>query len=514
MGVHDLAVDMGMDPDTAAMLREVAMRKDAAVASEDFELAKRLKALQEQIKNVGGSLAALAADKARCVEEEDYDGAARLKEEIYRIRSVIVQQMAELTPRGAGADRHGGHMLGPGGVGLGMSSGIASGAGGPGGGGAYMPPFAPQQQQMYGGGGIGGGGGGGGGSAPPSNRESRDTQFLGGAGGPSGAPEREPPAQLYAPQQTAPMSARAPSSNPAGALSAASAASTTVLAPSGMPLLGSADRPIRPAPVSDLYERAGASPDRGPRTDGVSPREKLVFDQYGRPVSRQLRPARADNIEIALEAENQASARRAQAPDVRGVGGGYASPQQQLQPFAQPGPDSGPVDAAADPSQLTGVEGAASLPAPDPLAPSVEKEAAPLVEVFGEYVVRCLYSRAWSLREAAMLKMALELQSPHQHLARGPALAACATVVQNALTRDRIVNVLVACSAKLLPAVAAAYAAASGGGAQQLAATLDPTVAVLMEKLGDNTPKVREAAVKALDALAAPDMLGAPHLAH
>jgi len=35
-GVHDIAVDLGMDPETAALLREVASRKDAAVADEDF----------------------------------------------------------------------------------------------------------------------------------------------------------------------------------------------------------------------------------------------------------------------------------------------------------------------------------------------------------------------------------------------------------------------------------------------------------------------------------------------
>jgi centrosomal protein CEP104 len=37
-GINDLAVDMGMDPETAALLRDVNKRKDAAVASEDYEL--------------------------------------------------------------------------------------------------------------------------------------------------------------------------------------------------------------------------------------------------------------------------------------------------------------------------------------------------------------------------------------------------------------------------------------------------------------------------------------------
>ena len=49
-GMNDLAVDMGLDPETAALLRQVAARKEMCVANEDFELAKRLKTLQEQIK--------------------------------------------------------------------------------------------------------------------------------------------------------------------------------------------------------------------------------------------------------------------------------------------------------------------------------------------------------------------------------------------------------------------------------------------------------------------------------
>ncbi len=34
--MNDLAVDMGLDPETARVLREVAHWKDAAVAEEDF----------------------------------------------------------------------------------------------------------------------------------------------------------------------------------------------------------------------------------------------------------------------------------------------------------------------------------------------------------------------------------------------------------------------------------------------------------------------------------------------
>ena len=44
-GVHDLAVDMGMDPETAALLRDVSRRKEAAVAAEEYELVRRRRPL-------------------------------------------------------------------------------------------------------------------------------------------------------------------------------------------------------------------------------------------------------------------------------------------------------------------------------------------------------------------------------------------------------------------------------------------------------------------------------------
>ncbi|RYG54431.1 hypothetical protein EON66_07145, partial [archaeon] len=117
-GVNDLALDMGFDPETAALLREVAQRKDAAVATEDFEQAKRLKLLQDAIKAVGGRLSELVAEKTRAIEDEDYDRAAQLKVDITRIRAGLNEKMAEAglrapvpssqIPRGAPASGSGG----------------------------------------------------------------------------------------------------------------------------------------------------------------------------------------------------------------------------------------------------------------------------------------------------------------------------------------------------------------------------------------------------------------------
>lgn len=505
-GVHDLAVDMGMDPDTAAILREVAHRKDVAVAVEDFELAKRLKGLQEQIKSVGGTLATLAADKARCVEEEDYDGAARLKEEITRIRSVIVQQMQEMSPR--------------------TSNGIGGG------------PFMPQPGRGGGGGGInsliggpgsGGGGGGGGGASMQGTtlaaqlqqqreREQRDSQqqFYS---------EQEPTPQT---QYNAPPSVRGSGAASSAGVSSSSeynsssssGSSTQAFNPQPM---GSADRPIRPAPVADLYERAGISPDRATRPDGsssLSPREKLIFDQYGRPISRQLRPAPDNNIDLNLEIDAKRGPGINSPPihahahlQAHSGHGGVSTGQHMSSAHPPTGPQA--VHDGADPSRLAGVEGAASLTAPDPLSVAAEKEGAPVLELFGEYVTRCLYSKAWNLREAAALKMALDLNANTVQI-RGASLSSISALISNILSRDRIANVIAAVSSKLLPAVVSSFVRGTGGGAAaraELATALDPSITNLMEKLGENTPKVREAAMKGVEALAAPEAVGAAAIA-
>ncbi len=73
------------------------------------------------------------------------------------------------------------------------------------------------------------------------------------------------------------------------------------------------------------------------------------------------------------------------------------------------------------------------------------------------YVVRCFCSRAWSLREAAVEKMALEL--PRRVAGGRPgrleAFQLACSLVGDIAARDRIAHVFVAGVAKLLPAALA-----------------------------------------------------------
>merc|ERR1719506_2652651 len=51
------------------------------------------------------------------------------------------------------------------------------------------------------------------------------------------------------------------------------------------------------------------------------------------------------------------------------------------------------------------------LSTPEALAPANMNDAQSIIPVFGEYLVRCIYSRTWNLREAALIKMDLDLNA-------------------------------------------------------------------------------------------------------
>ncbi|KDO27607.1 hypothetical protein SPRG_06875 [Saprolegnia parasitica CBS 223.65] len=81
--------DMRFDAKTAAKIREIHLAKEKAVAMEDYDQAKRLKALEEQLKSVGLQLARLEAAKRDAVENEDYDAAKRIKDEIAQLENEL-----------------------------------------------------------------------------------------------------------------------------------------------------------------------------------------------------------------------------------------------------------------------------------------------------------------------------------------------------------------------------------------------------------------------------------------
>ncbi|KAG3084871.1 hypothetical protein PI124_g18264 [Phytophthora idaei] len=86
---EDQSFDMRFDAKTAARIREIQVAKDQAVANEDYDQAKRLKQMEEQLKSVGLQLARLEAQKREAVANEDYDLAKKIKHEIGMLEASV-----------------------------------------------------------------------------------------------------------------------------------------------------------------------------------------------------------------------------------------------------------------------------------------------------------------------------------------------------------------------------------------------------------------------------------------
>jgi len=88
-GAEDLSFNMRFDAKTAARIREIQVAKDQAVANEDYDQAKRLKQMEEQLKSIGLQLARLEAQKREAVASEDYDLAKNIKHEIGMLEASV-----------------------------------------------------------------------------------------------------------------------------------------------------------------------------------------------------------------------------------------------------------------------------------------------------------------------------------------------------------------------------------------------------------------------------------------
>lgn len=103
-----------------------------------------------------------------------------------------------------------------------------------------------------------------------------------------------------------------------------------------------------------------------------------------RPQSRQLQPATEKYVEQAIQQESETG-------EAKGSSGGEVGAETEK----------------ADPSQLEGVEGVEELPAPEPIPSNEHADATPLIDVFGEYVVRCLFSKVSFVLEINFLNICL-----------------------------------------------------------------------------------------------------------
>eukprot|EP00929_Paragymnodinium_shiwhaense_P070119 TRINITY_DN35491_c0_g1_i1.p1 TRINITY_DN35491_c0_g1~~TRINITY_DN35491_c0_g1_i1.p1 ORF type:complete len:827 (+),score=189.47 TRINITY_DN35491_c0_g1_i1:131-2611(+) len=104
------------------------------------------------------------------------------------------------------------------------------------------------------------------------------------------------------------------------------------------------------------------------------------------------------------------AARAAPPLDERGGPRSHAGPNGGASREGGGGPaeSAGPRDSGHEEHHpLAGIPNAEELGEPDDLAMAFRSEADPLVAIFGDYLTRCLYSKGWALRDAAIQKLTL-----------------------------------------------------------------------------------------------------------
>lgn len=86
---NDLSIDLNLDPQTASKLRQLADAKTRAVDAEDYLTAKKIKAVEQELKAMGSKLAQLDMAKSDAVMAEDYDSAKEIKDQCDALRREI-----------------------------------------------------------------------------------------------------------------------------------------------------------------------------------------------------------------------------------------------------------------------------------------------------------------------------------------------------------------------------------------------------------------------------------------
>ena len=157
---------------------------------------------------------------------------------------------------------------------------------------------------------------------------------------------------------------------------------------------------------------------------------------------------------------------------------------------------------------LEGVPNAAELPAPEELV-GKSKDVADqngVTALAGEYIARCLFSKNWQLREAAITKVHMRLETEFEN---DPGITSCipalSTIVRVGV-EDKIQQVLFNAVALLDDMLAGSRRAKIGRST--IAPALDPVTANLIEKLSDGKERIREGARKGTEILASSANIG------
>mgnify|MGYP006077091709 CR=1 FL=1 len=157
---------------------------------------------------------------------------------------------------------------------------------------------------------------------------------------------------------------------------------------------------------------------------------------------------------------------------------------------------------------LDGVPNYADLPTPEELSGKSKdvSDQSGVTNLVGDYIARCLFSKTWVLREAAITKIHMLLESEYEDT---PGISSClqalATVIRVG-AEDKIQQVLFNAVALLDDLLRVTRSAKIGRSV--LAPLLDPITANLVEKLADGNGRIREGARRGMDILAASANIG------
>jgi hypothetical protein len=197
---------------------------------------------------------------------------------------------------------------------------------------------------------------------------------------------------------------------------------------------------------------------------------------------------------------------------------GQGGPPQGGPPGGGSGLPGSPLKRQAPPMQLApgqthpleGVEGYQDLIDPEPIPPSLKSEAQELADLFGEYVIKCFFSKTWQLREAALKKICLEfpriLNSTPQ---LDPLFASVAKMLQTC-AGEKVANVF-ARSLDFLNAVLTGVAPHLHRA--EVIQGLERYTQALVEKLGNSNARVRKDADTALQSMAGTKTIGPGYIA-
>lgn len=165
-----------------------------------------------------------------------------------------------------------------------------------------------------------------------------------------------------------------------------------------------------------------------------------------------------------------------------------------------PTPPGGGEDFPDGEHPLKSVPNYEQLQAPEALPVAASTDAAPLIKCFGEYIVRCLYSKTWNLREAALMKLELELNAnAYEHENPRDLLAAFSAILKRTVP-DKITQVFLTSQQLLLSLCQLLFQPLLKKADVQGA--LDPLLPLLVERLGDVNARCSSASRDALLALA------------